>query len=159
MKSKLLLIASLALLAGCAKQGPIGPTGEQGPSGTNGSNGINGTVNMKTIIDSTYLWATIKSGVSYEATLSNSNITNADSDNVSVAESSTITGPWLELPATHILNDTDQMGYTYQNGQVSVIYYYKSAPITVLYFKMTVLPPPRSILKKTVSITTESLQN
>lgn len=151
MKSKLLLIASLALIVSCAKQGPIGPTGEQGPAGTNGANGINGTVNMKTLIDSTYSWTTITPGISYGVTLSNSNITNADSDNVSVAESPYATGPWLELPATHILNDTDQMEYTYKNGQVSIIYYYKAAPITVLYFKMTVLPPPTAILKKNTS--------
>ncbi len=157
MKSNLLFIAAIALMVGCAKDGAQGPAGANGSNGLNGSagatgatgaTGANGTANIKTNIYpvTSSGWTTISAGASYKVVFADANISDADSDAVSVAVGSAANGPWLEIPTINIVNSGDQMVFGYQNNQASVIYLYTSAPSSTLYFKVTVIPP--ALIKK-----------
>lgn len=145
MKSKLFVIASLAaLLVSCSKQGPVGPQGNQGPQGNpgnNGTNGTNGSANVKTTIFAITTWNTVTSNAVFNAILADADITNADSDAVSVSVSQATNGPWLALPNVNVVSAGDRMEYSYQNGQATITYYYTSAPFPTQYYKVTVIPP------------------
>jgi hypothetical protein len=40
------------------------------------------------------------------------------------------------------------MVFGYQNSQLTLFYYFTSAPTSDLYFKVTVVPPASAVLKK-----------
>jgi len=137
MKLRLLFIASIALLVGCAKQGPIGLTGEQGQSGTNG------IANIKTVVDSLPVssWQGVTGG--FNAVITVPNITVADSDNVSIsiATSNNSGSTWYTLPYSGILTTGDQMEFSYSRYEVTLFYSYTTAPAQTLFYKITVAQP------------------
>jgi hypothetical protein len=150
MKSKLFLISAIALLIGCAKQGPVGPTGEQGPAGTNGTNG---SANVKTTIDSIIVgqWTGIAGG--YSAGFGDLNITAADSEyvSVSVATANTANATWYALPYSGVLSAGDQLEFSYSTQQVFIQYNYTTSPTVTLYVKVTV-GKPAAIQHKSANI-------
>ncbi len=158
MKSKLFVITSLALIVGCAKQGPVGPEGPQGLTGTGtagptGATGPTGIINIRTMIDSVAPanWTSPSSGPNYYV-VSDPQISVVDSDIISVAVSTSnnSSSTWYPLPFSNLLIANDNMAYSYATNSFTLLYSSTLTlpPTVTIYFKVSVTPPQLAPKKK-----------
>ena len=132
-------LAGISTLTSCSK-GDTGATGPQGPAGTNGV----ANISTSTVSIAPGAW-TSNSGY-YTASFTNSSITDATNDGVELDFSLDNGSDWSGLPSANVFTIGDQMGDSYDAGNVTLLYT-GPAPTSYIDIKVTVIPPA-SILKK-----------
>lgn len=137
MKTKLIIAMALCagLLNSCSKTGATGPQGAQGAQGPAGANGVS---NMA--VNDYYANTWTKYSNYFEDSFSDANITSISFEDVQT-EISLNNVDFFSLPTTNVFVVGDQMYCIYYNGGFNVVYQGSStAPIDVVYFKVTVIP-------------------
>ena len=118
--------------------------GDTGPAGKNGTNGKDGVANIssKNYYLSPSSWSAISSG-RYQITEFDSDIADATTDGIEVfvSVSGLNNGAYFGLPTTSFFNPSDNLGYSYLNGTINLIYFYSSAPTYYITLKVVVIPP------------------
>jgi hypothetical protein len=128
-------IAIIAATFSACSKGDTGAAGPQGPAGTNGVANISS--NIYSITPGS--WSNPKTG-EYAVKFTDNAISNANTDGIEVFIS-TDGNTWLGLPITNSLVNGDQMAYIYENGQITLVYLYSSAPANTVDLKVVVIPP------------------
>ena len=126
----MLMSITAILFNGC--KGKDGAPGATGPAG-------NANVHSGTVSVTPGSWSNPQTG-EYTAAFSDPSLTNATVDGVE-AFISPDGVTWLAIPQTSLLVNGDNMSYAYQNGAVTFIYLYTSAPTVTVYLKVVVIPP------------------
>jgi hypothetical protein len=106
MKTSLIKISTLCLLAGalfssCKKE--AGPEGPQGPAGTNGKNG---NANVKSQISTNLVWTYNASTLAYETLITNPNITQDIVDKGAVLVYLQVNNNYVQLPNSSMFSSS-----------------------------------------------------
>jgi hypothetical protein len=127
------MFIAVLVFNGC--KGKDGAPGATGPTGATG----NANVHTGTVTVSPGSWSLLQAG-EYTTSYTDASLTDANNDGVEAFVSFS-SGQWLPLPLTYVFFSGDQLLYGYQNGAVTFIYEYTSAPTSSMNFKVVVIPP------------------
>ena len=128
--------------------------GDTGPAGKNGTNGKDGVANISS--NNYYIapssWSMISSG-RYQVTQYDTDIADATTDGIEVfvSVSGLNNGAYFALPTTSFFNPNDNLGYSYTNSTINLLYFYSSAPSYYITLKVVVIPPSQRKLHPNVN--------
>jgi hypothetical protein len=138
------VIALAAMAASCTVEGPAGPVG---PAGQNGGNGANGTANIYSNTYTITSWSTTATTNKWVSINADTNITNLSADAVEVYWSAPSDSGWLSMPHSNLVVSGDELGYGFNTGSVTFIYYgntnatWPTVAFDTVYFNVVVIPP------------------